>query len=341
MAKIVTMGEIMLRLSSAGNSRLVQCQEFDARYGGSEANVAISLANYGNDSYYVTKVPAHELGQCAINELRRYGVKTDFIARGGNRLGVYFLETGAAMRASKVIYDRAGSAIAEANASDFDFDKIFEGADWFHWTGITPAISDEAAEVIRQALISAKKHNVTVSCDINYRKKLWTLEKATEVLRPLMEYVDVFFGDEGTAEACLGFKTDLSMLENKDDNEKRKLIFEQMAKEYNFKYIINTTRNSYSASHNSLKGTMYNGKSIIETNFYDINPIVDRVGGGDAFASSIIHGLLKWPNEQPKALDFAVAASALKHTIPGDFNIVTEEEVFSIMEGNTSGIIQR
>ena len=185
--KIVTMGEIMLRLSSAGNSRFVQCQEFDACYGGGEANVAVSLANYGHDAYFVSKVPAHEIGQCAVNALRRYGVHTDYIARGGNRLGIYYLESGASMRPSKVIYDRAHSSISEASINDFDFDKIFEGATWFHWSGITPALSDEVANILREACIAAKRHNVTISCDLNFRKKLWTSEKAISVMRPLMQ----------------------------------------------------------------------------------------------------------------------------------------------------------
>ena len=186
MAKVVTMGEIMLRLSSSGNSRFVQCQQFDACYGGGEANVAVSLANYGHDAFFVSKVPSHEIGQCAINALRRYGVKTDFVARGGDRLGIYYLESGASMRPSKVIYDRAGSSVAEADPSDYDFDSIFEGASWFHWSGITPAISDKSAECLRLALIAAKKHGVTVSCDLNFRKKLWTSEKAISVMRPLI-----------------------------------------------------------------------------------------------------------------------------------------------------------
>jgi 2-dehydro-3-deoxygluconokinase len=206
MAKVVTMGEIMLRLSSAGNSRFVQCESFDVCYGGGEANVAVSLANYGHEAYYVSKVPSHEIGQCAINALRKYGVHTDFVARGGDRLGIYFLETGASMRPSKVIYDRANSSIAEAKVEDFDFDKVFEGASWFHWSGITPAISDASAEVLKHALIAAKKHGVTVSVDLNFRKKLWTSEKAISIMRPLMQYVDVCIGNEEDAQLCLGFK---------------------------------------------------------------------------------------------------------------------------------------
>lgn len=343
MAKIVTMGEIMLRLSTSGNQRFVQASGFDSLYGGSEANVAISLANYGDEAVYVSKVPAHEIGQCAINELRKYGVNTDFVARGGDRLGIYYLEIGASMRASKVIYDRAGSAMAEADVEDFDFDKIFEGTDWFHWTGITTAISDKAAEVMRQALISAKKHNVLVSCEINYRKKLWSEEKAIKVLKPLMQYVDVFFGNENTAVQSLGFKIDESQFKGKTPLEREKMVLKQIAKEYDFKYIFSTTRTSYSASHNGLRASMYDAdkNEILLTKEYDISPIVDRVGGGDSFCGAMIHSFLKYPNDKQKALEFAIAASALKHTITGDYNLVNEDEVFALMGGDTSGRIQR
>ena len=206
--KVVTLGEIMLRLSTPGNTRFVQSDSFDVVYGGGEANVAVSCANYGHDAYFVTKLPKHEIGQCAVNALRKYGVKTDFIARGGDRVGIYYLETGASMRPSKVIYDRAHSAIAEAEPSDFDFDAIMEGADWFHWSGITPAISDKAAELTRLACEAAKRHGVTVSVDLNFRKKLWTKEKAQSIMKPLMKYVDVCIGNEEDAELCLGFKPD-------------------------------------------------------------------------------------------------------------------------------------
>ena len=341
MAKVVTMGEIMLRLSSAGNSRFVQCQQFDACYGGGEANVAISLANYGHEAYFVSKVPAHEIGQCAVNALRRYGVHADYIARGGERLGIYYLETGASMRPSKVIYDRANSSIAEAEPSDFDFDKIFEGAKWFHWSGITPAISDKSAENLRLALIAAKKHGVTVSVDLNFRKKLWTSEKAISIMRPLMQYVDVCIGNEEDAELCLGFKPDADVEGGQTDASGYHKIFEQMAKEFGFKYVVSTLRESFSATHNGWKALIYNGKEFYESKRYDINPIIDRVGGGDSFSGGLIHGLLTWPEDQGQALEFAVAASALKHTIPGDFNLVSEAEVLSLAKGNASGRVQR
>lgn len=341
MAKVITMGEIMLRLSSHGNSRFVQAESLDVCYGGGEANVAVSLANYGHEAHFVSKVPAHEIGQCAINALRRYGVETDYIARGGDRLGIYFLETGASMRASKVIYDRAHSSIAEASPKDFDFDKIFEGASWFHWSGITPAISDKSAENLRLACISAKKHGVTISCDLNFRKKLWTSEKAISIMRPLMQYVDVCIGNEEDAELCLGFKPDADVEGGKTDASGYHKIFEQMAKEFGFKYVVSTLRESYSATRNGWKALIYNGKDFYESKHYDINPIIDRVGGGDSFSGGLIHGLLTWPEDQGKALEFAVAASALKHTIPGDFNLVSESEVLALAKGDASGRVQR
>lgn len=340
MAKVVTMGEIMLRLSSPFNSRFVQSQSFDACYGGGEANVAVSLANYGHDAYFVSKVPAHEIGQCAVNALRRYGVNTDYIVRGGDRLGIYYLETGASMRPSKVIYDRAGSAIALAKPEEFDFDAIFKDAKWFHWSGITPAISDQSAECLKQALIAAKRNGVTVSVDLNFRKKLWTSEKAISVMRPLMQYVDVCIGNEEDAELCLGFKPDSDVVGGKTEASGYKKIFEQMMKEFGFKYVVSTLRESYSASHNGWKALIYNGKEFYESKHYDIEPIVDRVGGGDSFAGGLIHGLIKY-GDQAKALEFAVAASALKHTIPGDFNVCSEKEVETLAGGDASGRVQR
>ena len=340
MSKVVTMGEIMLRLSSPFNSRFVQSQSFDVNYGGGEANVAVSLANYGHDAYFVSKVPAHEIGDCAVNSLRKFGVHTDYIARGGDRLGIYYLETGASMRPSKVIYDRAHSSISEANPSDFDFDKIFENADWFHWSGITPAISDKSAEILRLALISAKKHGVTVSCDLNFRKKLWTSEKAISIMRPLMQYVDVCIGNEEDAQLCLGFKPDSDVTGGKTDASGYKEIFKQMKEEFGFKYVVSTLRESFSATHNGWKALIYNGEEFYESKRYDINPIIDRVGGGDSFAGGLIYGLLKY-KDQGKALEFAVAASALKHTIPGDYNCVSEKEVETLMGGDASGRVQR
>ncbi len=340
MAKIVTMGEIMLRLSPAGNYRFVQADSFDVIYGGGEANVAVSVANYGHDAYFVSKLPTHEIGQAAVNALRRYGVNTKFVARGGERVGIYYAETGASMRPSKVIYDRANSSIAEADPSDFDFDAIMEGADWFHWSGITPAISDKAAELTRLACEAAKRHNVTVSVDLNFRKKLWTSEKAISIMKPLMKYVDVCIGNEEDAELCLGFKPDANVEAGETGAEGYHKIFEQMAKEFDFKYVISTLRESFSATHNGWKALIYNGKEFYESKRYDINPIIDRIGGGDSFSGGVIHGLLT-KKTQGEALEFAVAASALKHTINGDFNLVSASEVESLAGGNANGRVQR
>lgn len=340
MAKIVTMGEIMLRLSPAGNSRFVQADNFLIIPGGGEANVAVSCANFGHESYFVSKLPAHEIGQIAVNALRRYGVDTRFIARGGDRVGLYYAETGASMRPSKVIYDRAHSAIAEAKPSDFDFDSIFEGADWFHWSGITPAISDAAAECLRQACIAAKRHGVTVSCDLNFRKKLWTSEKAISIMRPLMQYVDVCIGNEEDAELCLGFKPEADVEGGKTDAAGYEGIFRAMQKEFGFKYVVSTLRESYSATYNGWKALIYDGKEFYQSKHYDINPIIDRVGGGDSFSGGLIHGLLT-KSTQDEALEFAVAASALKHTILGDFSHVSAAEVEALAGGNASGRVQR
>lgn len=340
MAKIVTLGEIMLRLSTPGHSRFVQCDSFDAVYGGGEANVAVSCANYGHEAYYVTKLPLHEIGQAAVNALRRYGVKTDFIARGGERVGIYYLETGASMRPGKVIYDRAHSAIAEALPEDFDFDAVMEGAEWFHWSGITPAISDRAAELMRLACEAAKRHGVTVSVDLNFRKKLWTKEKAQSVMKPLMKYVDVCIGNEEDAELCLGFRPEADVEGGKTDAQGYKGIFKAMVDEFGFRYVVSTLRESYSASHNGWKAMIYDGKEFYESERYDILPIIDRVGGGDSFSGGLIHGLLT-KKTQGEALEFAVAASALKHTVEGDFNMMSVEEVEALAGGNASGRVQR
>lgn len=340
MKKVVTLGEIMLRLSTPGFERFVQSSSFDVVYGGGEANVAVSLANFGLDAYFVSKLPKNEIGQAAINHLRRFGVNTDYIARGGKRIGIYYLESGASMRPSKVIYDRAYSSIAEADPSDFDFDEIFKDADWFHFTGITPAISEKAALLTEEALKTARKHNVTVSVDLNYRKKLWTPEKAREVMTRLMQYVDVCIGNEEDAELTLGFKpgnTDVTSGEL--ELEGYKSIFQQMVEKFNFKYVASSLRESYSASDNGWSACIYDGKEFYHSKKYDIR-IVDRVGGGDAFAAGLIYGLLGG-RDFKEALEFGVAASALKHTIPGDFNMVTIDEVEQLVKGDASGRVQR
>ncbi len=340
MSKIVTLGEIMLRLSTPGQQRFVQSDAFNVVYGGGEANVAVSVANYGHEAYFVSKLPTHEIGQSAVNALRKYGVNTDYIARGGDRVGIYFLETGASMRPSKVIYDRANSAIAEADIKDFDFDEVFKGKDWFHWSGITPAISPKAAEITKLACQAAKKHGVTVSVDLNYRKKLWTPEQAQAVMKDLMQYVDVCIGNEEDAELVLGFKpahTDVTS--GKLDAEGYKQIFKEMKEAFGFKIVTSTLRESFSATKNGWSALLYDGESFYQSKRYEINPIIDRVGGGDSFSGGLIHGLLtKKPQE---AIDFAVAASALKHTIPGDFNLVDVKEVETLAGGDASGRVQR
>jgi 2-dehydro-3-deoxygluconokinase len=340
MAKVVTMGEIMLRLSTPGYKRFVQSDSFDVVYGGGEANVAVSCANYGHDAYFVSKLPTHEIGQSAVNTLRRFGVHTDYVARGGERVGIYFLETGASMRPSKVVYDRANSAIAEADIEDFDFDAIFKDADWFHWSGITPAISKKSAKLTEAALIAAKRNNVTVSVDLNYRKKLWTPAEAQEVMTHLMQYVDVLIGNEEDAELCLGYKpghTDVTQGELEIGGYER--IFTEMKEQFGFKYLVTTLRESYSASDNGWSALIYDGEEFYRSRKYDVR-IVDRVGGGDSFAGGLIHGLLTKDNMKD-ALEFAVAASAMKHTIPGDMNQVSVAEVENLAGGDASGRVQR
>ena len=295
MAKVITMGEIMLRLSTPNHEKFIQADEFDVCYGGGEANVAVSLANYGHDAEFVTAVPDNEIGECAVAALRKYNVSTKHIAKCGERLGIYFLESGSAMRPSKVVYDRAHSSISTATAADFDFDAIFEGADWFHFTGITPAVSDAAAELTEQALIAAKKHGVKVSVDLNFRKKLWSSEKAQKVMT-----------------------------------------------KFNFEYCVSSLRVSHSASDNGWSACIYSRdtKEFYHSKEYSIRPIVDRVGGGDSFAGGVICGLLDGKNFKD-ALEFGVAASALKHTIPGDFNLVSRKEVETLAGGDASGRVQR
>ena len=338
--KVVTMGEIMLRLSTPANTRFVQANQFDIIFGGGEANVAVSCANYGLDACFVSKLPDNQIGQAAINSLRRYGVDTQYVARGGDRVGIYYSETGASMRASVVVYDRAHSAIAEAKPEDFDFDAIMKDAGWFHWSGITPAISDASAKCLEQALIAAKKYGVVVSCDLNFRKKLWTSEKAISVMKPLMKYVDVCIGNEEDAELCLGFKPDANVEAGETGAAGYHKIFEQMAKEFGFKYVVSTLRESFSATHNGWKALIYDGEEFYESKRYDIDPIIDRVGGGDSFSGGLVYGLMTKAT-QGEALEFAVAASALKHTINGDYNLVTVKEVESLAGGNANGRVQR
>ncbi len=340
MAKVITLGEIMLRLSTPGFEKFIQADSFDINYGGGEANVAVSLANYGHDASFVTKVPDNPIGDAAIATLRKYNVNTDFIVRGGERLGIYFLETGASMRPSKVVYDRAYSSIADADIDDFDFDSIFDGVDWFHFTGITPAISDKAADLTEAALKAAKARNITVSVDLNYRKKLWTEEKAQKVMTNLMQYVDVCIGNEEDADKVLGFKPKGTDVESGELNlAGYQDIFEQMIDRFGFKYVASSLRVSHSASDNGWSACIFDGKEFYRSTEYQIR-LVDRVGGGDSFAAGLVCGLLDG-KDMKDALEFGVAASALKQTIPGDINLVTREEVDALVGGDASGRVQR
>ena len=338
--KVVTLGEIMLRLSTPDFKRFVQADTFDVTYGGGEANVAAALGNYGLNGTFVTKVPNNPIGQSAINHLRRYGVDTQFIARGGERLGIYFLETGASMRASQVVYDRAGASIADVKPEEFDWDKILDGADWFHTTGITPALSDKAAVLAEAALKAAKAKGITTSIDLNYRKKLWTKEKAREVMTKLCQFVDVCIGNEEDADTTLGFKaahTDVTKGELNLDGYKD--VFKQMKEKFGFKFIASSLRESHSASDNGWSALVYDGNDFYHTKKYNVR-IVDRVGSGDSFASGLIFGLVTGMS-MPDAAEFGVAASAIKHTIPGDLNHATLAEVKDLMKGDGSGRVQR
>ncbi len=343
MKKVVTFGEIMLRLSTPGLTRFVQSQNFDATFGGGEANVAVSLANYGLDSYYVTKLPKHEIGQAAVNHLRRFGVKDDYIIRGGDRVGIYFLESGASQRASKVIYDRANSAIAQIKKEEVDWGKVFENADWFHWTGITPAIGKSAQECLTAACEAAKIAGVTVSCDLNFRAKMWTKQEAQAVMKPLMKYVDVCIANEEDAENCLGLKAiDTNIGTGVLSEEGYFNVARKLKDIYNFKSVAITLRESYSASKNGWSAILLDEKECktpYRSSRYEIE-IVDRVGGGDSFASGLIYGLLT-KNNTKDALEFAVAASCLKHSIPGDFNLVSVEEVEKLIKIGGSGRVER
>ena len=343
MAKVITMGEIMLRLSTPSHERFIQADNFDVNYGGGEANVAVSLAGFGHDVQFVTAVPDNEIGECALATLRKYQVGTKYVAKEGERLGIYFLESGSSVRPSKVIYDRAHSSISTVKPETFDFDQIFEGVDWFHFTGITPAISDNAAELTEAALKKAKEHGVKVSVDLNFRKKLWTSEKAQQVMTRLMKYVDVCIGNEEDANLVLGFKPEGSDVTS--GNLKLsgyQSIFEQMTQKFGFEYCVSSLRVSRSASANGWSACIYSGKTgeFYHSREYSITPIVDRVGGGDSFAAGVICGLLDGKDFK-EALEFGVAASALKHTIPGDINLVTRKEVETLAGGDASGRVQR
>ena len=342
MGKFVTFGEIMFRLNPEGFLRLVQADKFEVTVAGGEANVAVSLANYGLDTAYVSKVPSHEVGDYVIRTLRKYGIDTKYVLRGGKRLGIYFVEKGASQRASKVIYDREDSAIAMAKPEEFDWDAIFDGAEWFHWTGITPALSDNMIETTLAACKAAKAKGITVSCDLNYRKKLWTREKAGEVMAQLMPYVDVCIANEEDAADVFGIHAEHTDIEGgKLDYAAYESVARQLSHRFGCKKVAITLRGSISASENTWAGMLYDAAtdSASLSRSYLIK-IVDRVGGGDSFGGGLIYALSQgYSNED--AINFAVAASCLKHTIEHDFNEVKVDEVLALMKGSGSGRVQR
>lgn len=340
MKKVITFGEIMMRLNPEGYRRFVQADRFEASYAGGEANVAVGLAQFGMDAAFVSKVPAHEIGQCAVNELRRFGVDTSLILRGGDRLGLYYVEKGASQRASKVIYDRAGSAIAKAAVSEFDWDAIFENAAWFHWTGITPALGGELPEICLEACKAAKAHGVTISCDLNFRKKLWTSAQANAVMSKLMPYVDVCIANEEDAKDVFGIAasgTDIAA--GKLSREGYRSVAEQLCARFGFKAVAITLRGSISASDNDWAAMLYTGGEAYFSPTYHIR-IVDRVGGGDSFGAGLIYAMLNGKAPQD-TVNFAVAASCLKHSIEHDFDLVSVSEVEALAAGNASGRVQR
>lgn len=341
--KVVTFGEIMLRLSTPGFTRFVQTDRFEIVYGGGEANVSVALAGFGLESYFVTKLPKHEMGQAAVNQIRRFGVKDDYIVRGGERIGVYYLETGASQRPSKVIYDRANSAVSEMQPSEVDWARVFAGARWFHWTGITPALGKTAQASLLAACQAARAAGVTISCDLNFRAKLWTPQEAQAVMVPLMEYVDVCIANEEDAERSLGLKAGHTNVEaGAIDEAGYEQVARTLKQTYGFKTVAITLRESISASLNGWSALMLDDRECAtprRSRRYEIQ-IVDRVGGGDSFASGLIYGLLTEADSRD-ALEFAVAASCLKHSIPGDFNLVSAEEVRKLAKGSGSGRVER
>jgi 2-dehydro-3-deoxygluconokinase len=345
MSKVVTFGEIMLRLATPAYLRFSQTDTFSATFGGGEANVAVSLANYGVEVDFVTRLPQNDIAASCLAELRKRNVGISNIVYGGERLGIYFLETGAVARPSKVVYDRAHSSISTIERGMIDWDKVFEGADWFHWTGITPAISASAAEVCLEACQAANRLGITVSCDLNYRKNLWKYGKsASEIMPALVECCDVILGNEEDAEKVFGIKPegfDVTATEGKVDSAAFRSVCEQlMARFPRAKKVIITLRGSINANHNTWGGVLFDGETLYESPRYDITHIVDRVGGGDSFMGGLIYGLREYKDDK-RALNFAVAASCLKHTIYGDFNLVTVAEVENLMKGDGSGRVSR
>jgi len=346
MPKVITFGEIMLRLSTPGYLRFGQAKQYDATFGGGEANVAVSLANYGIDTKFVTRLPENDIAKACVKDLRSYGVDTSDIVYGGDRVGIYYLETGAVARPSKVVYDRAGSSIATIKPGDIDWKEVLKGADWFHWTGITPALSQGAADVCLESIKAANALGVTVSCDLNYRKNLWKYgKKASEIMPALVEGSDVILGNEEDADKVFGIKPegfDVTNTGGQIDQRRFRSVGEQLMEKFpRAKKVIITLRGSINANHNTWGGVLWDGKTLYQSPRYDITHIVDRVGGGDSFMGGLIYGLLTYTGDDQKALNFAVAASCLKHTIFGDFNQVTVAEVENLMKGDASGRVSR
>ena len=340
MKRIVTFGEIMLRLAPNGYYRFFQNDQLQATFGGGEANVAVSLANFGMDAAFVTKLPSHAIGQAAVNSLRYFGVDTDDIARGGERVGIYYLEKGASQRGSVCIYDRAHSSIQTASVDDFDWDDIFEGADWFHFTGITPALGENLVEICKAACIAAKAKGVKISCDLNYRGKLWTRAEANKAMTELCKYVDVCISNEEDAKDVFGIEAeDTDIYGGKLNHEGYKSVAKQLADKFGFEKVAITLRSSISASDNDWAAMLYDGENYCFSKEYHLH-ITDRVGGGDSFGAGLIYSLLSGKDTQA-AVEFAVAASALKHSIEGDFNRVTVSEVEKLAGGDGSGRVQR
>lgn len=338
--KVVTFGEVMLRLAPENYLRFVQSEKYEATFGGAEANVAVSLANYGVDAAFVTKLPAHEIGQAAVNSLRKFGVDTTKIVRGGDRVGIYYCEKGASQRPSKVIYDRAYSSIATAKKEDFDWDKIFDGVEWFHFTGITPALSDETAEITLEACKKAKEKRITISCDLNFRKKLWSKEKAGKVMGEVCKYVDYCIANEEDAKDVFGIEADNTDINTgKLDRNGYISVAKKLTERFNFKGVAITLRESLSANDNNWSAMLYTNDEAVFSKKYAMH-IVDRVGGGDSFGGGLIYSLLNGYDAQ-KAIEFAVAASCLKHSIEGDYNMVSVSEVEALAKGNASGRVQR
>ena len=338
--RVVTFGELMLRLAPPGYERFAQASTYGATFGGGEANVAVSLANYGLEADFVSKLPKHEIGQAAVNSLRRFGVGTRHIVRGGNRVGIYFLEKGASQRPSKVIYDRAHSAIAEADVSEFDWDAILAGADWFHFTGITPALGEKAAALTLAAVQAARRLGVTVSCDLNYRKNLWSKDQARAVMTGLAPYIDVCIANEEDSADVFGIlaaATDVTGGQLSHDGYRD--VARQLAETFGFKKVAITLRGSISANDNNWAALLYDGQDYCFSKNYLVH-IVDRVGGGDSFGGGLIYALLNNYSSQD-SIEFAVAASCLKHSIEGDFNLVSVDEVTKLAQGDASGRVQR